>query len=248
MTTLSTELLESASRSVQTHGITGTIGVLTIGQSPRPDRLSQDIQVVLGPGLQVVDRGALDGMSLGEIQALAPQAGEYHLITLLRDGTPVHVSKRLILQRLQSQIDELEEREGVEATLLMCTGDFPAFSHRKPLLLPQAALYGVVTGIAAGGRIGALIPLESQREQARRKWRDLGVTDVEVVEASPYGEDPVATVAAASVAVRQAGARVLFMDCFGYDLAMKAAARKAFGGPVVLARSLAARLLMELVG
>jgi hypothetical protein len=36
------------------------------------------------------------------------------------------------------------------------------------------------------------------------------------------------------------------MDCFGYDLAMKAAARRAFGGPVVLARTLAARLIAEL--
>ncbi len=245
---MSTKLLAPPPSPGHTQGRTGTIGVLTIGQSPRPDGLSQDIQAVLGPSMRVVERGALDGLAESEIRALAPQAGDYQLITLLRDGRSVHLSKRVILQRLQTQIGELEEHEGVDATLLMCTGQFPVFGHQKPLLLPQAALYGAVTGIAAGGRIGALIPLETQREQARRTWRDLGVADVEVVAASPYGEDPAATVAAASAAAREAGAQALFMDCFGYDLAMKAAARQAFGGPVVLARSLAARLLMEMVG
>jgi AroM protein len=38
----------------------------------------------------------------------------------------------------------------------------------------------------------------------------------------------------------------VFMDCFGYDSVMKSAARRSFGGPVVLARTLAARLIVEL--
>lgn len=224
-----------------------TIGVLTIGQSPRADRLGDDVRAVLGGHTRVIERGALDGMSDAEIAAIAPGSpDEYRLVTLLRDGRSVEIGKKPILDRLQQQITELEERDGVDATLLMCTGAFPPFAHRRPLLLPQEALYGTVIGIAGGSRIGALIPLESQREQALAKWRERGVTDVRVYPASPYGDDPIAAIEAASAAAQRDGMATLFMDCFGYDLAMKTAARRAFHGPVVLARTMAARLIAEM--
>jgi protein AroM len=223
------------------------IGVLTIGQSPRADGLGDDVRAVLGPLTRVVERGALDGMSDEEIARLAPRdASEYRLVTLLRSGRSVEIGKPAILERLQKQIRDLEDAEAVDATLLMCTGAFPPFEHTRPLLLPQQALYGAVTGLAGGGRIGALIPLEAQREQSLRKWHEHGVTDVHVFPASPYDGDPMAAVEGASRAARDAGVSVLFMDCFGYDLAMKTAARRGFGGPVVLARTLAARLIAEL--
>ena len=224
-----------------------TIGVLTIGQSPRADGLGDDVRAVLGPQTRVVERGALDGMSDEEIARIAPRdASEYRLVTLLRSGRPVEIGKPAILERLQRQIRDLEEAEAVDATVLMCTGAFPPFAHTRPLLLPQEALYGAVAGLAGGGRIGALIPLESQRAQALRKWHERGVTDVEVFAASPYDGDPIAATERASCAARNAGVAVLFMDCFGYDLPMKSAARRSFGGPVVLARTLAARLVAEL--
>jgi len=226
--------------------VTRRIGVLTIGQSPRPDRLGHDIQEVLGPGFAVVESGALDDLTNEEIGELTPRGpDDYRLITLRRDGQSVEVGKAALLPRLQARIADLEDRIGVDATLLMCTGAFPAFAHRKPLLLPQEALYGAVIGMAGAGRIGALIPLEAQREQARRKWREMGVADVEVVPANPYAGDPAAAVRQAAAATRDAGVDVLFMDCFGYDREMKAAARRGFDGPVVLARTLAARLIAE---
>ncbi len=224
-----------------------TIGVLTIGQSPRADRLGDDVRAVLGPQTRVVERGALDGMSDEEIRRIAPrEASEYRLVTLLSSGRAVEIGKRAILERLQAQIRALEDAEAVDATLLMCTGAFPPFAHTRPLLLPQEALYGAVIGLAGGGGIGALIPLESQREQSLGKWRERGVTDARVFPASPYDGEPMAAIERAGRAARGAGVTVLFMDCFGYDLAMKSAARRSFGGPVVLARTLAARLIAEL--
>lgn len=225
-----------------------TIGVLTIGQSPRADGLGEDIRAVVGPQTKVIERGALDGMSYEEVLAIEPKdPSEYRLITLLRSGHSVEIGKTPILQRLQDQIRDLERTEHVDATLLMCTGAFPAFSHDRPLLLPQEALYGAVSGLAGDGRIGALIPLESQREQSLRKWHERGIVDAQVFPASPYGENATGAIERASNAAREAGVAVLFMDCFGYDLAMKAVARRSFGGPVVLARTLAARLVVELI-
>ena len=99
--------------------------------------------------------------------------------------------------------------------------------------------------MAGEGRIGALIPLESKRDQSRRKWHERGVSDVRRFPASPYDGDPMDAIERAGGEARGSGVSVLFMDCFGYDSAMKAAARRGFGGPVVLARTLAARLIAE---
>ena len=223
------------------------IGVLTIGQSPRADHLGDDVRAVLGPTTTVLERGALDGMSDDDIATIAPtDPSEYRLVTLLRNGTSVEIGKTPILERLQAQIHDLEEREQVDATLLMCTGAFPRFEHSKPLLAPQEALYGAVAGIAGKERIAALIPLESQRGQAIHKWREYGLEGALVFPANPYGKDPASEIQQASAEARRAGAAVLFMDCFGYDRAMKEAAKVAFARPVVLARTLAARLVSEL--
>lgn len=235
-----------ASRSRLETG-TKTIGVLTIGQSPRADRLGDDVRAVLGPNTRVVERGALDGMSEEEIAQVAPKdLSEYRLVTLLRNGCSVEIGKPAILERLQDHIRDLERNEHADATLLMCTGAFPRFEHSKPLLLPQEALYGAVAGLAGGEKIGALIPLDSQREQSLRKWQERGIPDAQVFPSSPYGDNPHAAIEAASRAARDADVAVLFMDCFGYDLAMKAVAQRNFGGMVVLARTLAARLIAEL--
>jgi protein AroM len=224
------------------------IGIVTIGQSPRPDKLADDIQRVLGPDVTVVERGALDGFTTEDLNELAPRPGDYRLITKLRDGGSVEIGKTPILPILQNHITDLEDSADVEATLLMCTGSFPPFDHKRPLLLPQEALYGAVAGFAGSRTIGALIPLESQSEQAQDKWRDFGVSSVDLFSANPYSDDPHSQIVSASVEARDAGSSVLFLDCFGYDISMRAAAQEAFHGPVVLARTLAARFIAEMVG
>jgi len=219
------------------------IGLLTIGQSPRGDGLARDVAASIGDAT-VLERGALDGLSRADIDAMAPGDGDYRLVTLLRDGSAVQIAKRHILARLQAQIDELEA-EGVAVTLLMCTGEFPPFRHTRPLVAPQAALYAIVRALAEGGPVASLTPLPTQVAQAARKWASLGVPDAFVTDADPYGSDAIGAVAAGAARARAAGASVLFMDCFGYDVRMRDPARVAFGGTVVLARSMAGRLAAE---
>lgn len=225
--------------------MTVRLGVLTIGETPRSDGLTADMQLALGSGYQLIERGALDGLSDAEVAALAPTAGEYTLITLRSSGQPVRVSKPRLLTRLQQQITRLEGEDGVAGILLMCTGAFPPFQHTGLLLQPQEALYKVVLGLAAGGVPASLTPLPEQVEQTRRKWADMGAPSAISVPANPYGPDPLGEITEAARRAREFGASVLFMDCFGYTLAMKEAARTGFGGPVVLARSMAARILAE---
>jgi protein AroM len=221
------------------------LGLLTIGQSPRRDGLARDVRAALGADFEVLERGALDGLEHEQIEAFAPTEGDYRLVTLLRDGTPVEIAKRHIVPRLQAQITALEA-EGASATLLLCTGTFPPFRHQRPLLAPQEALYGIVRALATGGRIGALTPLPGQLAQAHQKWHDMGLSDAVVEAANPYAPEPLEQITEASRRVRVRGASVLFMDCFGYDLTMRSAAEEAFGGTVLLARTMAARIAADL--
>lgn len=226
-------------------GRTLRAGVVTIGQSPRADDLSAEVAEVAG--FEVVERGALDDLTREQVAALGPRPGGELLVSQLADGTPVRLDRDAITERLQVAIADLEQ-EGVAATLLLCTGEFPPFAHSRPLLVPSAALRGAVLGIAGGGRVASLIPLPDQADQARCWWGRQGARDPILVAADPYGPDSEAEVERQARRAAQLGGGVLFLDCFGYTRRMGRLARDAFGGPVVLARSLAARLLAELAG
>src|SRR5438477_9211152 len=97
------------------------IGMVTIGQAPRVD-VVPDMAELLGP-VEIVERGALDGLTRDEIAPLAPGAGDEVLVTRLRDGTPVFVAKRHVTPLVQRRIDELEAA-GATLTVLLCTGAF----------------------------------------------------------------------------------------------------------------------------
>ncbi|MDN5940637.1 MAG: AroM family protein [Nitrospira sp.] len=47
------------------------IGAVTIGQSPRDD-IIPEIREILGPEVEIVERGALDGLSLKEVNDFYP--------------------------------------------------------------------------------------------------------------------------------------------------------------------------------
>ncbi len=221
------------------------IGVLTIGQAPRADDTVAELGQVLGPGYAISERGALDDLDAAEIARLGPEPEHYLLISLLRNGQSVRLSKQKILPLLQQRIDAFGD-DGVDAILLLCTGTFPEFKADRLIVQPQEALYHLVLGLAGRGkRIGALTPLTDQLPQTRAKWRAYGV-DPLLAAASPYASGDEVTPAGRDLAER--GADLIFMDCMGYSVAMKARAKAAAGGlPVILARSAIARMMAEIV-
>lgn len=112
------------------------LGVITIGQSPRSDVVPEIIPY-LGDNVEVIEAGALDGLTYEEIQEFAPREGDYILVSTLRDGRSVRFAERYILPRLQDCIDKLEA-EGADIILFICTGVFPnIFKSTKPIIYPQ---------------------------------------------------------------------------------------------------------------
>ncbi|MDA8216320.1 MAG: AroM family protein [Dehalococcoidales bacterium] len=218
------------------------IGAITIGQSPRTDVVPEMLEI-LGPDVELVQGGALDGLTNSQVAELAPQPGDYVLVTKLRDGTTVHVAEHHILPRMQAQIDRVTEA-GVEVVALLCTGEFPPFNCPRLLVKPQLVLHHFVAALAAGRRLGVVVPAREQVEQGYTRWQDVA-GQVHVEEGSPYGD--ISELERAAGVLREWRADLVVLDCIGFTKAMKARAAEIAAAPVILPRTVVARTLSELL-
>ena len=229
-----------------------TVGVITIGQAPRDD-VVPDLEKILGPEVQVVQAGALDGLSREAIASLAPASGQYPLITRLLDGASVVIAKEAIIPLLQGCLDRLaaprnspsprSEAPGATAFAILCTGVFPRFRSIWPVLEPDRLLFGVAQAIVGAGPLGVIIPIEGQRAAATAHWSRI-VPEPTLAVASPYAD--AATLVEASERLRGAGARVVVMDCMGFTAPARKVVRDITGAAVLLPSSLVARVLADI--
>jgi protein AroM len=218
------------------------MGVVVIGQSPRPSVVNE-IAAVLSPGLEIDLRGALDGMTRAEIDAIPPSDDYDTLFTLLPNGAGVTISKKAVEARAAIQIKKFAG-EGVKVTMLACTGKFPNLAPDGLVILPSAVLHNMVEAVLPKGRLGIFSPLPEQTALIARKWER---TNVEVVGVTMR---PGSDAEAVDEAARKMSAQspdLVVMDCMGYTSANKARVRQAYGGPVVLAIAAAARVVEELI-
>ena len=219
------------------------VGLVTIGQSPRPD-VVPDMAEIIGPGVEIREAGALDGLTRPAIDGLAPRDGDEILVTRLADGTPVFLGRQRIEGLLEQRIAALETA-GVTLTALMCTGDFPKLRASRAIVQPQPVLVGALRGMSWPGRLGILVPSVPHISQAVERWRGEGFEPV-VAALSPYEEDDPAAVRRAAEGLRGAG--LVVMDCMGFRRKTRDELRELTGAPVLLANLLVARVIAELCG
>lgn len=218
------------------------IGAITVGQSPRVD-VTTDIRPLLGAQVQLIERGALDGLSYEQIGALAPEKGDYVLVSRMKDGRQVTFAERLILPRIQQCIEELEA-EGVRMILFFCTGEFPQeFRSRVPLIFPSQILNRLVPLLSGGLPVIVVNPSPTQEKQSQEKWKRY-LEQAEFTFASPYGEWQ--EIEDAAERIKDMKGQLVVLDCIGYSQAMKEYITKATGKLVILSRTLLARTVSEL--
>lgn len=219
------------------------IGAITIGQSPREDVVAE-MQEVLGENIEVLQAGALDGLTKEEILRFTPKEDDFVLVSKLNDGSSVKFGESHILPRLQICVEKLEG-EGAELIVFICTGKFPDIFESKGLLLyPQTVLHAVVPKLASRGKIGVFNPDTDQIKQCQEIWGQ-SVATVEAVAGSPYGDSQEIVDAANKLKTRDVD--VIVMDCIGYNVEMKNRVREITGKPVILARTLVARVIREML-
>jgi protein AroM len=223
--------------------MTQMIGSITVGQSPRDD-IVPAMRETMGHGVRVLERGALDGLSLEEIRSLSHQEGMSPLCTRLVDGTEVVVAKERIIARIQAKVDELN-RAGVALIILLCTGQFPGFRSNCLVLEAQRIVdRSVEAVICEHNTLGLVVPLAEQVEQIKRNLSHI-TSKIIGVSASPY-ESPDALSKAAAF-LREKDVDLVVMHCMGFTNGHRRVLREVTGKPVILANSIVARTIGELL-
>ncbi len=219
------------------------LGTVTIGQSPRSD-IMPDILPILGDNIEVVEAGALDGFTKEQVAGMAPEKGDYVLVTRMRDGSSVTVAERYITPKVEEKIRD-HFMQGRKMVLLLCTGEFPSFGEEGLLIRPQRILHHVVQAVAENKRLAVITPSPEQIPQSRKRWQVVS-DNLTIEAASPYGAPSELDEAAKKL--KKDAPEVVVMDCMGYTMKMQDIVREQTGAPVVLARSIVARVVREMLG
>lgn len=215
------------------------LGVVTIGQTPRPDLVATF--GLAAPHADVWVAGALDGLEAPAVAALAAP-GPYPLLVRLAAGGTAEIPRDTLVPLVAAAAARLADR-GATLIVVACAGEFPSFPCRVPVLLPGRVVPATVRAVAAGGRIGIVTPNAAQAPFAEAKWRADGF-DVVVTHASPTAHDEIA---AAAAAMRAAGVMLVVLDCMGHDDAYRAAFARLSGCSTIAAQSLVADLAGAMV-
>ena len=220
------------------------IGAITVGQAPRVD-VTADIMDILGPDVELLERGGLDGLTREEIAAFAPQGDDYVLVSRLVDGSSVTFAEKYVIPRLQAAIDELEAA-GVKLIMVFCTGAFPPeLTSNVPMLFPNDLIQALVPLLTRRSSIITVTPSPLQIEQNQEKWA-AHVKTCRTIAVSPYGDYE--AVAAAARQIADTDADLIVLDCIGFTRQMKELFEQETGKPVILPRTLLARVACEFAG
>jgi protein AroM len=219
------------------------IGIITIGQSPRTD-VVPEMTAFFGEGVEVLERGALDGLSLEQVRTYEPEAGMIHLCTCMRDGSEVVVAKEKLLPRIQEAVDDLNRKQ-VTLILLLCVGEFPQFRSTCMVVEPQKIVDHCIEGlIGASHRLGIVIPIAEQEGWVRETFSKL-TPSVTVAVASPYaGQNDLS--AAASI-LNEAACDLIVMYCMGFNRQLTRPIREITAKPVIVSSAIVARTIGELL-
>jgi protein AroM len=161
-----------------------TVGVYTIGQTPRPD-LTEDLARRF-PSTRFDVMGALDGLTEDELAAGANEPAEnelanadvqaaettrYPVETRLRDGTRIVFDAAFLEPLLQASICARDVH--VTAHLVLCAGPFPNLTGEAPVLRPfdLAAADFARRGFET---LDVVVPFAAQARPAARKWERAG--------------------------------------------------------------------------
>ena len=217
------------------------IGMLTIGQSPRDDILPI-LMDVLGDGVEVLEAGALDDKTMEDVKRVPLNPEDYILVSRMRDGTEIKITKKYILPLMQRRLEELEAK-GVRLTVVMCTGKFPQFRSRGLVVTPSEILRGVIEGSLKEGKLGVVYPTAEQMPYAEKEFGRPGVK-VYADSVSPYEPKDVDGLARR---LKEQDLDLIFLNCFGFPTELKDRVAWETGKPVIQSNVLIARVMKELV-
>jgi protein AroM len=199
---------------------------------------------VIPETIEIVLRGALDGMTREELACHAPTSAYDTLFTILPDGTDIRVSHTAVAKLAQIKIEAMQ-REGCRLIVFCCTGDFPELGDTLPLLFPSRIHTQVAQALAKDFCLGLFVPLPEQEALARSRWQACGFSEVITRAIAPNGSNVDIERAASDMA--EASVDLVIYDCMGYGSELRARADSITNVPSLLSVSLVARVTAELI-
>jgi protein AroM len=221
-----------------------TIGFATIGQTPRDDLVPYLVEQ-LGTPVRVLQRGVLDDLSPAEMASLDLGEEGLHMVTRLRDGGSARLNYELAVPRMQTEVDALV-RDGADLVVILCGADWSRIRATVPIINPGKLFPNVIQALGAGSKVAVIKPSAGQVEHTTRQYAALGL-DAFVTSAFPYDVNAIEAARSAAHEAKEAGCTMVWMTCVGMGEEMRAAVRETVAAPIILARSLLARSIAELV-
>jgi protein AroM len=213
------------------------LGIVTIGQSPRPD-----LAAAFGaeaPHAEIRVAGALDDVAPEDLAALTnvETSLEYPLLVRLASGAHVEIPMARLVPRVTSAARKLAA-DGASVVVVACAGAFPEVPSPVPVLLPGRIVPAVAGAISRSRRVGVVTPNRAQAPWAEQKWRGDGFDPV-VTWASPSHDHEMAR---AADELRDARLDLIVIDCMGHaDEARRVMAQRT-GTLVIAAQSVVAKV------
>jgi protein AroM len=214
------------------------LGLVTIGQTPRPD-----LEALYGkyvPGARIRMVGALDAMGPEDIRAVASSSRGYPLSTMLGDGSRLEISLHALAPLVEKRIRELH-RDGVRTVMVLCCGEFLPVDLPMTIIYPSRVVPALLLALRGPCRVGIILPNEGQMEPAAEHWTRKGFT---VHVASAPSHDP-ARIGDAARTLAEHRPDMIVLDCMGFGEEERRVASSAVSCPVIVPAFMTARIVSE---
>ena len=223
------------------------IGILTIGQSPRTDIVPELIGAI-GSKVKIEEKGALDGLTLEEVEKLSPETGDHILVTRMKNGKEVIIAKQHIVRRIKQHLI-IFNKSDVDVIILLCTGEFTEeFPSNKLIIKPNILMEKIVSSLIQNGEITVIVPSIDQALQMEQKWKRFNQNlKINIEAISPYTGTK-EYISEVGKRIAQTNSRLIILDCLGFNKKIKQIIIEITGKPVLLPRTLLGRVVGELVG
>jgi len=213
------------------------IALITIGQTPREDVLSE-IRPLILPHIDIMEAGLLDDLDEEKISRLKPKKEEMALVSRLKDGSQILLGEYKIRSMLSQSIRALISKREIDAAGILCTHDFPATKFPVPVIFPAAYLKFIIYQVMRIETLGVVVPLKSQMDWPKKKWSG---KKVEWEAKSPYDQGK--TWHKIAQTFNQKKTEAIILDCIGYSIKDKMELKKHFDRPVLVPRIVLAQAI-----
>lgn len=220
------------------------IGFATIGEAPRED-LVPFLREQLPAELEVAEAGVLNGLSHDEIMSLNAHDDTLHLVTRTRSGASYRLNYQRTLPLMQRVVDDLVG-QGVDLVVILCGADWSPVRADVPVVNPGRLFPNLIQALGGGLKLGVIKPDAGQVAHTEAQYRGIGL-DPYVTAASPYQDNRITLAREAALFLKERNVDLVWMTCVGMDEAMRAAVNDVLPRPTILARSILAKVISEML-